>query len=183
MTTRTLISAVEFEASCGQYGPCELVRGEVLTLSPGGYGHSRFTFRIAYLLGRWVDESQLGRVLTNEAGLITETDPDTVRGADVAYFSFGRLPRGAEPQGFIAVPPNLVVEVVGKGQGWREMVEKAGEYLRMGVDRVWVVDPESRRVHVFRADAEPVILSEADRLADAGVLPGFGCSVSELFQD
>ena len=29
---------------------------------------------------------------------------------------------------------------VGQGQGWNDMVEKTGEYLRMGVDRVWLLE-------------------------------------------
>jgi Uma2 family endonuclease len=63
------------------------------------------------------------------------------------------------------------------------MVEKASEYLRMGVDRVWVVDPTARRAHVFRADSEPTILSEHDTLADPTVLLGFSCQVAALFED
>lgn len=35
------------------------------------------------------------------------------------------------------------------------MTEKAAEYLTMGVDRVWIVDPEKQRVCVLRADIEP----------------------------
>ena len=58
-----------------------------------------------------------------------------------AYFSYRRLPRVKEPQGFARTPPELAVEVVGKGQGWPKMLEKAGEYFAMGVDCVWIVDP------------------------------------------
>jgi Uma2 family endonuclease len=115
MVTKTHMSIEEFEAVCERLGPCELVRGEVVLLSPGGFQHSRVAYKIGYLLGRWAEESQRGRLLTAEAGIIVETDPDTVRGADVAYFSYQRLPRGQEPDGFCNVPPELVVEVLGKG--------------------------------------------------------------------
>ena len=183
MTTKTLMTAQEFESVCEQLGPCELVRGEVLKLSPGGYSHSSISANVAGILWHWTQEAKLGRVLTNEAGIIIEKDPDTVRGADVAYISYQRLPRGKAPDGFSTVPPELVVEVVGKGQGWREMVEKAGEYLRMGVDRVWVVDPQSCRLHVFRPDRGPMELTEADTVSDESILPGFSCVVGEFFAD
>lgn len=183
MPTKTLISAEEFETICHEFEPCELVHGEVVQLSPGGMPHSRITSTITYLLAHWSRGRRCGRVYTNEAGLITETDPDTVRGADVAYFSYERLPKSAEPHGFSRTPPELVVEIIGRGQGWREMVEKAGEYLRMGVDRVWIVDGDAHRVHVFRPDGEPTVLEENQLLTDETILPGFSCRVSDFFEE
>ncbi|MBI4578342.1 MAG: Uma2 family endonuclease [Planctomycetes bacterium] len=183
MSTRTLTTAIEFERIAAGLGPCELVRGEVITLSPGGLSHSRVTARIAGLLWEWERRTRLGRTLTGEVGFAVETQPDTVRGADVAYYAYERLPKQTRLDGFSAVPPNLVVEIVGKGQGWREMVEKVGEYLRMGVDRVWVIDPKSCRVHVYSRDAEPSVLARGDTLTDETVLPGFSCQVDEFFAD
>jgi Uma2 family endonuclease len=183
MVTKTLMTAADFEAICETLGLCELVRGEIVNRSPGGLSHSFVSMNVGGLLWQWARKTKQGRVFTNEAGLVVETDPDSVRGADVAYYSYERMPRNISPEGFGATPPNLVVEVVGRGQGWREMVAKAGGYLRMGVDRVWIVDPCTRRVQVFRPDAEPVILAEADTLTDEDVLPGFSCAVREFFAD
>jgi Uma2 family endonuclease len=85
-----------------------------------------------------------------------------------------------KPEGFSVVPPNLAVEVVGKGQGWSQ---KAGEYLAMGVDRIWIIEPRTRRVHIFQAEAEPSALGSGQTLSDETVLPGFSCPVDELFAD
>lgn len=183
MTTRTLMTVDEFELACDRLGPCELVRGEVILLSPGGFPHSRIGIRVGFILEQWARQTRLGRAVSNEAGIVVETDPDTVRGADVAYFSYQRLPKGTEPTGFSTTPPELVVEVIGAGQGWRALLEKAGEYLRMGVDRVWIVDPKSRRVHVLRPDAEPAFVSDEQTLTDEIILPGFSCAVRDFFED
>jgi Uma2 family endonuclease len=182
MIVHANISAKRFERLAPELGPCELVRGEVVPMSPGGFEHSQISGSVAGLLGGWARKTRSGRILTNEAGLITERGPDTVRGADVAYYSYRRLPRGREPTGFVDVPPELVVEIVGKGQGWRAMMEKAAEYLRMGVDRVWVIDPRKRSLHVFRPDAPPEKLDTKRRLKDADILPKFSCRVSEFFE-
>jgi len=182
MATRTITSAEEFETFAEQIGPCELVRGEIVRLTFSDYPASRVASNVAYLLEDWSNRSKLGRGLIN-VGVVLETDPDTVRGADVAYISYRRLPKGRSPEGFLKTPPELVVEIVGKGQGWGEMVEKASEYLRRGVDRVWIINPETRRLHMYRADAEPVMLSGNDRLSDEAILPGFSCRVEEFFAD
>ncbi|MDX2200482.1 MAG: Uma2 family endonuclease [Phycisphaerae bacterium] len=175
------MTASRFERVAANLGPCELVRGEVIPMSPGGMGHSGITTTITMLLGDWAKRNKTGRVYTAELGLITKTDPDTVRGADVAYYSFERLPRGAETLGFSDVPPNLVVEVVGIGQSWPYMLEKSSEYLQMGVDRVWIVDAKRRSLCIVRADKEPTVLNARQMVSDAEVLPKFRCRVADLF--
>ncbi|MCK6483427.1 MAG: Uma2 family endonuclease [Phycisphaerae bacterium] len=181
--TKARYSAAAFEMRFGDAPLCELERGEVIRLSPGGLDHGRPAMNIAFLIEAWARQARRGRVYTNETGVVTQRDPDTVRGADVAYFSYERLPRETRPRGFATVAPELIVEVVGKSQGSGKMVEKAGEYLRMGVDRVWIVNPDTRTVHVFRPDAEPQRFGEADTLADGAVLPEFSCGVAEIFED
>ncbi len=177
------MTAEQFELRYSDVPYCELERGEVVRLMAGGWEHSRISYRIARLLGDWAEQSLRGRVLTNEAGLITERDPDTVRGVDVAYFSYERIPVGHEPDGFATVAPEPAVEVVGKRQGWGKIVEKAGEYLRMGVERVSIVNPATRTVHVFRPDADPERFGESNTLSDPVLLPGFACAVRSFFND
>src|SRR5205814_2673999 len=121
-----------------------------------------------------------GRVYVNELGLVTRRNPDSVRGADAAYISYKRLPESQEPEGFCPVPPELVVEVIGKGQGWKKLTEKASEYLQIGVDRVWVLDHKPRTLHIFRTGAEPFKLNGPDIVRDEQILPGFSCTVAEL---
>lgn len=183
MAVTTKLSADEFELVCHEYGHCELVRGEVVQLSPGGMGHSRLTVRISYLIEKWALETGQGRALSGEAGIVVETDPDTVRGADVAYYSYARLPRGGSDAGFLRVAPDLAVEIIGKGQSWRSLVKKAGEYLEMGVDVVWIVDPRTKRVHVLRGNTEPSVFTGADVLVDPRTLPNFSCTVNDLFEE
>jgi Uma2 family endonuclease len=182
-TTVTHLTAEQFEERYADVPFCELVRGEVIELTAGDFRHSRITLRASFLLENWARKSGLGRVVTGDAGLVTERNPDTVRGADVAYFSYQRLPVNREPTGFSEVPAELLVEVVGKGQGWDAMVEKTGEYLAMGVDRAWVLDPEAQTLHVFGGNARPTELSGDELVRDDAILPGFSCRVSDFFHD
>jgi Uma2 family endonuclease len=161
---------------------CELVRGEVIELSPGGLDHARPSANVVIALGNWARAGKRGRIFTNEVGLITERDPDTLRGADVVYYSYERLPRG-DQRGFSEVPLELVVEVCGRGQSWPELHAKAAEYLRMGVDRVWLIDSAKRTVHVLSRDAAPIQYGPTDVLRDPAILPGFEITVGELFED
>jgi Uma2 family endonuclease len=158
----------------------ELVRGEVITMPPPGFQHGLRQLRVAGLLDRFATPSRLGRV-TVESGVITERDPDSVRGPDVAFWSANRLPFELEPKGYPDVAPDLCVEILSPGQSWRKLREKLEEYFTRGVRMVWIVDPEDRTVRVYRDPNEGRILHETATLSGEDVLPGFSCRVAELF--
>jgi len=80
MIVKMPLSVEKFERVCDALGPCELVRGEVVELSPGGLPHSAVSANAAGLLWTWARRTRRGRVFANEAGLVTEASPDTVRG-------------------------------------------------------------------------------------------------------
>ena len=181
--TQSLLTVEEFFERYDGVPWCELIRGKFVQLSPASHEHNRAVSNVHLLLGAWARNQKTGRTFTGEPGLITERSPDTVRGADVVYFSYERMPLGKEPSGYYTVAPELVVEVTGKGRGWDAMVEKAGEYLQMGVDRVWIVDPRGRTVHLFGPDAAPRQLNEQDEVRDEAILPGFSCHVADFFAD
>ena len=75
----------------------ELRRGVVVVLNLPGFRHGEVCGNIHYWLSTFVRQHPLGRVLTNDSGLITERNPDTVRGGDVTYYSFQRVAKGESP--------------------------------------------------------------------------------------
>jgi hypothetical protein len=90
MGATTLIRADDFARVAPVLGPCELVKGEIVRMSPGGVRHHQITARVAFLLERQNQSAPSGRVLAGEAGILVARGPDTVRGADVAFISFDR---------------------------------------------------------------------------------------------
>ena len=74
--------------------PTELIRGKVVARNVPAPRHGQICSKIDRLLGNYADEHDLGHVVVNDSGVLTERNPDTVRGADVAFYSFRRLPRG-----------------------------------------------------------------------------------------
>ncbi len=159
---------------------CELESGVVVRREAGNWCSSLVCTRTAWLLGNWANQTSSGRVLIN-LGIITARDPDTVRGLDAAFFSFERVPRGREPSSFVEVAPNLAVEVLGKGPGWKRMTEKVAEYLRIGADRAWVIDPQRHTLHVFSPDQTPRAYPAEETVEDEVVLPEFSGLVADFF--
>jgi Uma2 family endonuclease len=157
----------------------ELVRGVVITMPPPGFRHGKVQCKVGRLIGNFLDAHPLGHVVT-ESGVRTEAGPDTVRGPDVSFWSFERLPADAAPDGYPEVAPDLVVEVRSPGQSRPKLRDKIKEYLFNGVRVVWVADPEDRTVTIYRQPDEGRELGESARLTD-DVLPGFACRVGDIF--
>jgi Uma2 family endonuclease len=164
----------------GGLGRAELVKGEIIHMSPTGHPHAFVEIRVGKVLGNFVDEHKLGRVLGGEMGVYTSRNPDTVRGVDVAFISNERLTQ-VQSSSYLDVAPELIVEIVSLGDTWTEITEKLEEYFAIGVKLIWVADPNRQRVHVYRSLTEVEILTVEDELTGGDVLPGFQVPVTELF--
>jgi len=148
--------------------------------------HGKVCYRIAMAIGAHVDAKDLGHMTTNDSFVRvgTKDDPERVRGADICYFSYDRLPKGEMPPGLLTVAPNLVVEVRSPTDPWSEVFTKVGEYLSVGVTAVLVLDPDTRTASVYRNDPQhpQQILNRGDELTFHDVFPGFAFPVSRLFE-
>ncbi len=183
MRSATLLSAEDFELVAQVLGSCELVRGEIVPMSPGGIQHSQVTMNAARLLDSHVRPLKIGRVLTGEAGVIVARRPDTVRGADVAFISYQRLPRGLPERGFLKQPPELVIEVLSMDTSWTKMEEKVADYHAMGVDLVWVLDPQTLTLRAYPLGATPLLLRDTDMANADPHVAGFAVVVGAFFEE
>jgi Uma2 family endonuclease len=179
--TASPITAEQFGNRPDPGHPEELVRGRIVRMPPPNRRHGQVCGNAYYLIRHHANEHDLGHVLSNDSGVITERDPDTVRGADVAFYSYARLPRGPLPQSYGPEVPELVVEVRSPGDRWPEVLAKVTEYLNAGVVVVVVLDPDSRSAQVYRVDQPPRILRDDDELTVPDLLGDFRVAVRRLF--
>ena len=159
---------------------CELLEGELIQMTPAGARHGRTTLAVGTVLFAFVSEKGLGHVVSNDTGIFTERDPDTVLAPDLAYWSGQRLPE--LPEGYVEVPPDLAVEVVSPSDSQSYVHRKVLHYLDHGVSLVWLIDPKTRTVTVFRSRRDVCILGEAEEITGSDVLPGFSCRVGRFFE-
>jgi Uma2 family endonuclease len=177
-----LLSAEEYARLRDPGVPTELVRGRIVRMNVPAPRHGQICFKIAQLLGNYADEHDLGHVVINDSGVITERAPDTVRGADVAFYSYARVPRGPLPSGYLAAVPELVFEVRSPTDRWARVLAKVSEYLDAGVGVVCVLDQVSETVHIYSADDEPRTLHGDDELRLPAVLGDFRVPVRRFFE-
>src|SRR5262245_11514581 len=174
-----LVTAEELEKFPDDDYRYELVEGRVIKMSPVGFEHGRIVQRFGARLHRYVEEHHLGAIV-NEVGFKLASNPDTVRGPDIAFVRLDRIPK-PDPRGFIRGAPDLAVEVLSPDDRPSEVRAKIDEYLACGVPLVLVIDPVKRTAAAHRQTGPPQI-SRGDDAVDLGdVVPGFSCTIPEIF--
>jgi len=180
MTTTGHITTAEQLLQAPGLGRCELIRGEVVMMTPAGFRPGRIGGKVAAALVTYVEPRRLGVVITAEGGFQIAHDPDTVRAPDVAFVRAERLP-AAEPLGFFQGAPDLAVEVLSPGDRASEVTAKVQDWLDAGSSVVWVVDPQTNTVSVYQGRGEATILRSGDALTGGELIPGLRIAVAELF--
>lgn len=180
-TDEKLLTADEFWALPESRCPMELVRGRIEYMNVPGPRHGQMCGRTVQIFMNFVDEHQLGHVLCNDSGVMTEHNPDTVRGMDVCFYSYSRLSKGPLPAKYVGVVPELVVEVRSPDDRWKRILRMVAEYLEAGVTTVCVLDPKTESAHVYSADDEQILKAD-DTLTFPDILPGFAIPVRRFFE-
>lgn len=181
-TIESLLTAEEYLRLPDDHDrPTELVRGRIETLNLPNFRHGKLCNRLGRLLGNFAEQHDLGHALNNDAGVITERDPDSVRGPDVCFYSYSRIPKGADPAGYPAVVPEVAIEVRSPTDRWAKVLEKVSEYLNAGVDLVYVVDAQTQSVIAYTADQASITLRGDDELTFPPPLDGLRIAVRHIF--
>ena len=162
--------------------PNELVRGRIVRMNPPQSRHGQVCATATLLLASFAREHNLGHVLSNDSGVVTERDPDTLRGADVAFYRFDRVPKGPLGEGYIEVAPDVVVEVLSKFDRWPKVLAKVAEYLDAGVRLVCVLDPTRGSAQLHRPTGDIEVLDGDQLLRLPELSESFSEPVSRFFE-
>jgi Uma2 family endonuclease len=180
-TAEVLLTAEEFYRLPDDGQPKELVRGRIVPLSIPAPRHGYYCGNVVQIVGAFARQHDLGRVMSNDSGVITEREPDTVRGPDVSYYSYLRLPKGPLPDGYLTVSPEIAFEVRSPGDRWKKILAKVLEYLNAGVSVVCVLDPQTQTLTVYREDELQQVLTVDDELFLPELHPDFRVPVRQFF--
>src|SRR5262249_12909039 len=139
----------------------EFVDGVVRQLPGLFFREAKVCAAFAGRLGHFVDQHDLGHAASNDSFVTVSREPLVVRGADVCFYSYERLPKGPAPRGPLPAAPDLVAEVRSPSDAWTEVLIKVIEYLKAGVRVVLIFDATTRTVSAIR-DTEAMRTFRAD---------------------
>ena len=115
-----------------------------------------------------------------ERAYILARDPSCVRVPDISIVASERL-LAADDDSYIEGAPEVAIEVVSPSESAVGLNEKIRQFLAAGAKVVIAAYPKTREMHVYRADASPLLLRGADRLEIPEALPGWSIPTDGLF--
>ncbi len=137
---------------------CEYVDGKIQERNMGKREHAR----VQALLAAWfiAHETLWSVIALIEAR--TWVAPNRVRIPDVALTSLA-------PQGEVLTEaPILVVEILSPDDSYSDTEQRANEYLAMGVQAVWIIDPRTRTGRMCAGQSAEQLWTVAMRLEVSG---------------
>jgi Uma2 family endonuclease len=179
MITRTKLTVEEFLNIAEGDVTYELIEGEAISkMSPKRF-HSRLAVNLCIFLENW--SKNKGEVGLEWAITLKRNGKDWVPVPDLLYISYEKLPLERFEDEACPFPPELVIEIISPGQSFGSLSEKAIDYLKAGISRVWIVDSQSKSITIFYPDLPPQIKRGKDTLTDE-ILPELDITVEQIFQ-
>ncbi len=157
----------------------ELIDGQAIPkMSPKRF-HSRLTLALSQLLIPWAQNR--GEVGIEWAVTLTRNGKPWVPIPDLLYISYIRLPQDDVRDEACPIPPDLAIEIISPNQTFGEITEKATDYLKAGVLRVWVIDAKAKTITTFDPDTLPQTKRGNNTLEDS-LLEGLQITPQQIFQ-
>ena len=155
----------------------EYAKGELIPMPPATRRHGKISAKVIWHLFSHVYENGLGELYTAET--IFQVG-DRMMKPDVAFVSTARL--DVDEDKTFPIPPDLAIEVISPSDVHSRVTRKALDYLNAGTPLVWVLDPVSKTVTVYRSENDIETLTREATLTGEEVVPGFACRVENLFE-
>ncbi|MEM6446950.1 MAG: Uma2 family endonuclease [Cyanobacteria bacterium P01_D01_bin.123] len=155
--------------------------GELIIVSPVGASSGRNEFRVAGQLWDWDRDEVKGAAFSSQTMFCLSNGAK--RMPDAAWIRRERWEALELKQldGFVPISPYFAIEVRSPSDELQPLQEKMREYIDCGVQLAWLIDPQTRRVEIYRANGTVEILDEPEQISGENVLPEFLFSTARIF--
>lgn len=164
----------------------EVVRGEVVAMTPVGGQHVLIVDNIYRMLYATVSDHRLGYLFTDNLLYILAEGDDGVRVArapDVSFIQRDHLVSTWDIERPYPGAPTLAVEVMSPDDQFEDVVQKVGDYFAAGTTEVWVVLPRQRAVYRYCQGRSVVETYRTGESMDASALfPGLALALADVFK-
>ena len=178
------VTPEQFEEFCSKYDELRLEltsTGELIVMPPTGSLTGKRNLDLTYQLAAWSKEHGSGVCFGADAGFTLPNG--AIRGPDASWVRREKWDSLTEQQkdSFAPICPDFVVELWSKTDRLPVLFSKMSEYFANGASLGWLIDPISRRVYVYEAGEEVVVLDNPETVSGDPLLPGFTLSLTELW--
>jgi len=157
-------------------------QGELLVMPPTGGETSNRNAELTYQVQAWTRRDQAGVAFDSSGGF--KLPNGATRSPDAAWVRRSRLAglTREQKQKFLPLCPDFVVELRSPTDNLQAVLDKMQEYLDNGAQLGWLLDPLTRRVHVYLPQRSPEILEAPSTVSADPLLPGFALDLQKIWE-
>ena len=157
-------------------------KGDMIVMPPTGGETGNRNTSITGQLYSWTKRDGSGAVFDSSAGFKLPNGAD--RSPDAAWVSHERLSQLTPEQKrkFVPLCPDFVVELLSPTDSLAAIRAKMAEYIENGARLGWLIDPEARRVFVYRPGVPIEELKNLTRVSGDPELPGFTLDLEDIWK-
>ena len=153
-------------------------KGELIVMPPTGWESGRRNSSLNAQLWNWNERTRLGLSFDSSTGFILPNS--AIRSPDAAWVALERLTANPNPEGFLPLAPDFVIELRSASDRLKPLQDKMQEYMDNGVHLGWLINPQERVVEIYRAEKIIEVLQNPTELSGEEVLPGFVLDLNRI---
>lgn len=155
--------------------------GDVIFMPPTGGETSGHNFSLIVRLGVWAEEDGTGKGFESNALFILPNGAK--RSPDMSWIRYDRWNQlsAEERKSFPPICPDFVVELRSPSDSLKATKEKMEEYIENGAQLGWLIDPQQKKVYVYRPDTEVLELDRPTSISGEPLLKGFTLDLTNYF--
>ncbi len=171
------VTQEQFEALAAANRDLKLERtseGELIVNPPTGGETGYYNIKISYFLVKWVEEEG-GNGIPFDSSTGFRLPNGANRSPDASWVSREGW-ESLTPQqrkGFVPLCPDFVVELRSESDSLTKLQAKMKEYMDNGARLGWLIDPQNRRVEIYRAGRKVEVLNNPTEISGEDILHGF----------
>jgi Uma2 family endonuclease len=155
--------------------------GEVIITPPTGGETGGRNFDLTVAFGNWAKAEGKGKGFDSSTGFKLPNGAD--RSPDVAWVKLERWHALTDEQRrkFPPLCPDFVVELRSATDSLDKLKDKMQEYLDNGAQLGWLIDPQERKVYIYRPQTAVECLDNPERVSGEPLLRGFTLEMREVW--
>jgi Uma2 family endonuclease len=158
------------------------VQGELIVMPPTGGKTGSQNAEITFQVQLWTRGDQSGVAFDSSTGF--KLPNGATRSPDAAWVRRSRLAglTREQKQKFLPLCPDFAIELRSPTDNLQAVLNKMQEYLDNGAQLGWLLDPLTRRVHVYLPQRPPEILEAPTMVSADPLLPGFVLDLRKIWE-
>lgn len=155
--------------------------GDVIIMSPTGGETSRHNFNLYIDLGMWARKDGTGVCFDSNALFILGNKAR--RSPDLSWIRLERWNKltSEEKKSFPPICPDFVIELRSPSDTLKVLKAKMQEYIENGAQLGWLIDPQKKKVYVYRPGVAVEEFNNPETLSGEPVLKGFVLDLKPYF--